>query len=121
MDIERWELGIARQLDPAAKTDVLLEKKGKEGLLRFVVPTLNGEIFVAIDQEGLVRISRAGKRADHTYCVFEISLAKFSDFLNSGKYELGDLGDAVYEDPVVSGLTRGQAIELLGIHGEAER
>lgn len=101
MSLERWEPGLAQKLDPV------------RGLLRFTVVTPNGEVFIAIGREELVRISM--QRVNRTYCVFEIPLAKVADFFDSGKYGLGDFGDAIYEDPVVSNLTREQAMELLGI------
>ena len=109
MKIEKWNAIDPKELSPDTPTKSLLEFQLHEGEKRFATNTRDGEVLIALG-ENVVRISM--QRADGTYCLFELTKEKL---LSLEKYSLSELRDAIYEDPVISALTREQAVGYIGM------
>ena len=114
MEIKSWNSSLPTQLEPDIYISSILKRKTGEDLIRFIAKTQNGEILIAFDKDESIRISM--QRANGSYCLFQLPFEKVADFFRSDKHKLTDLRDALYEDPIVSGLTRAEAIDLLGIN-----
>ena len=107
--IEKWNTIDPKELSPDTPTKNLLKFQLCEGVERFVASTQDGEVLIALEEE-VIRISM--QRPNGTYCLFELTR---ETLLSLQRFSLSELRDAIYEDPIISALTREQALEYIGI------
>ena len=112
--MEKWTpVGVVdRKLNLDDNTKVLLEKMPGDGYRRFLLGFDGGEALITVLGEETLRVSMQREKG---YCVFEFPWEKWESFFGSENHQMRDLLDGIYEDPVISGLTREQAAGLLGI------
>lgn len=115
MELEKWTPAgvIDRELSLDDNTQVLLEEMPGDGYRRFLLGFGGGEVLITVLGEETLRVSVQREKG---YCVFEFPWKEWEGFFSSGEHQMRDLLAGIYEDPVISELTREQAAGLLGIN-----